>query len=360
LSSVSLNPKEVTEFQRQLRSWFENNKRNLPWRQERDPYSVWLSEVILQQTQVATGLSYYKNFKAKYPSLKHFAEASQEDILAMWAGLGYYRRARLLHEAARLVLRDYNGVIPSDYNEFLKLPGVGPYTASAVMSIAHGKPYAVLDGNVERVLARQFAIGENARDPKTKKKLMALADTLLDRENPGSFNEALMETGALICKPKKPLCESCPVRFKCRARDLGSPEDYPVLPKQKKEKLLRKLLWIEKENHVLLRRRGEKEWYTGLWDLPGGREAESTMHLKQLKQNLCGKKALLGVRHGITKYMVESRVYLFDLSLDKNFKKPRGSEWVWRRKSEVIRRKDELPSPTRKLIEKFEKKLEAE
>src|SRR3984885_5154286 len=212
-------PSDVSAIRRSLRKWYGKHKRDLPWRSTADPYRIWISEIMLQQTRVAAVIPYYERFLTLFPDPAALASAPEQKLLAAWAGLGYYSRARNLQKAARAIVQLPR--FPSDYSALLELPGVGDYTAAAVASIAFGRPHAVLDGNVLRVLSRMTADPGNIKSDAVRKKLRALAETLLDRRRPGEFNQALMELGATVCVPKQPLCGDCPVRLHSQARLQG-------------------------------------------------------------------------------------------------------------------------------------------
>ena len=229
-----MNDLQRREYRRRLRTWFRQTKRDLPWRDTRDPYRVWVSEVMLQQTQVATVVPYFQRFVARYPDILTLAGADQQDILKSWEKMGYYARARNLHKAAGIVAREYDGHVPSDYDTFRALPGVGDYIAAAVMSIAFERPFAVVDGNVKRVLSRLLMIEEPVNKPSSKKRFQSDADDLLDTKHPGDFNQAMMELGATVCRPKQPLCEDCPVLRYCAAYLAGCQSDFPVRAPRKK------------------------------------------------------------------------------------------------------------------------------
>ncbi|MCI0652515.1 MAG: A/G-specific adenine glycosylase [Planctomycetes bacterium] len=218
---------ECAGFARRLARWFARARRDLPWRRTRDPYAVWISEVMLQQTRVQAVIPYYERFLARFPTAAALAAAREEDVLAAWAGLGYYARGRNLHGAARALVREHGGSIPADYDAIRALPGIGAYTAAAIGSIAFGIPRAVLDGNVERVLCRYHALAGNPKAAPLAGRLRALAELSLDRRCPGDHNQALMELGALVCTPHDPQCAKCPVRAGCRARRAGAEHDYP-------------------------------------------------------------------------------------------------------------------------------------
>jgi A/G-specific adenine glycosylase len=250
-------------------AWYDRHRRDMPWRRTRDPYPVWLSEVMLQQTQVATARLYYDAFLTRFPTLEVLARAGPADVLAAWAGLGYYRRARHLHEAARVVVREHGGRVPDDPVAFRSLPGVGRYTTGAVLSICFDRPMAVLDGNVARVLSRLFALPAAIRDPRGARRLWALADSLVPMRRPGDWNQAMMELGATICTPRGPKCAICPLRPMCRARRLGRIEAFPpVVGRRASETARRAVALVARGARVLMARR-EGALLAGLWEPPG-------------------------------------------------------------------------------------------
>ena len=204
-------------FSTKIQRWYSKHKRDLPWRQNNDPYRIWLSEVILQQTRVVYGKSYFKRFTSTFPTIYDLANAPEDQVLKLWQGLGYYSRARNLHKTAKLITNEFNGVFPNNYSELLSLPGVGPYTAAAISSICFHLPHAVVDGNVYRVLARFFGIEDPIYTVQAKKRFEALANELLDEQQPGNYNQAIMEFGALQCKPKSPVCDLCILKNSCAA-----------------------------------------------------------------------------------------------------------------------------------------------
>jgi A/G-specific adenine glycosylase len=215
-------------FSAKIQRWYSIHKRDLPWRQNNDPYHIWLSEVILQQTRVVYGESYYKRFTSTFPTIYDLANAPEDQVLKLWQGLGYYSRARNLHKTAKLITNEFNGVFPNNYIELLSLPGVGPYTAAAISSICFRLPHAVVDGNVYRVLARFLGIEAPIDTGQAKKRFKALANELLDTNQPGNYNQALMEFGALQCKPKNPVCNLCILKNSCVALEKNKVNDYPV------------------------------------------------------------------------------------------------------------------------------------
>jgi len=224
-------------FSKQLTYWYLQNKRNLPWRSTLNAYTIWLSEIILQQTRVDQGMSYYLKFIKKFPTVFDLAEASEEQVLKLWQGLGYYSRARNLHYSAKYIVNELNGSFPTTHKELLKLKGVGDYTASAIASICFNEPTAVVDGNVYRVLARYFGINTAINTSKGIKEFKQLAQQLIDEENPGTHNQAIMEFGALMCKPNNPDCAICPLNNSCFALSKNSVKELPVKEKKAKIKL---------------------------------------------------------------------------------------------------------------------------
>tara|TARA_B100000508_G_scaffold136157_1_gene128773 strand:+ start:10413 stop:11456 length:1044 start_codon:yes stop_codon:yes gene_type:complete len=224
----------MQDFSLSIRLWFRQNSRTLPWRETKDPYLIWLSEIILQQTRVDQGRAYYEKFVKHYPKVQDLASASQENVLNDWQGLGYYSRARNLHYAAQQIVEEFDGFFPQTYKEIKSLKGVGDYTAAAIASFAFDLPYAVVDGNVYRVLSRYFADATPIDSTAGKKLFAAYAKELLSQEDPGEHNQAMMELGALVCKPKNPDCDNCPVQDSCEAYRKNEMLDYPVKSKKTK------------------------------------------------------------------------------------------------------------------------------
>jgi A/G-specific adenine glycosylase len=238
----------------------KKNTRLMPWKGEKDPYKIWLSEIILQQTRVEQGWDYYNRFVSNYRTIQDLAKAPELEVFKLWEGLGYYARCRNLLHTARVITNEYQGVFPKTYNEVVQLKGIGPYTAAAITSFAFGLPHAVIDGNVLRVLARIFGISDPIDGKTGKLKLTALADSLLDRKNPGLYNQAIMDFGAVVCKPALPLCHSCPAQKICLAHINDLVSKLPV----KGLKINRKKRWfyyflLEKNDHVLVRQRVEND-----------------------------------------------------------------------------------------------------
>ena len=215
----------MTTISAALISWFERNKRDLPWRNDRTAWKTLLSEIMLQQTRVDQALPYFEKFMLRFPTVLDFAKADQDEILLLWEGLGYYSRARNLHKTTQLIEEQFDGEIPNTYESLLLIKGIGPYTAAAVSSLVFNESRAVVDGNVIRVISRLFGIDEDVKTSAVKKRIQAIVDSLIDSAKPGLFNESLMELGATICKPKKPLCSACPIQNECIAYSQARTDD---------------------------------------------------------------------------------------------------------------------------------------
>lgn len=256
-------------FTENLLLWYPLHRRDLPWRETRSPYIIWLSEIILQQTRVAQGLPYFHAFIEKFPTVVDLAKAPEEEILRTWQGLGYYSRARNLHACARSIVNESNGEFPDNYAALLKLKGVGPYTAAAIASFAFKELVAVLDGNVFRVLARYFGLDMDISSPKGKKAFEKLANKLISKETPDQYNQAIMEFGALQCVPKKPDCNQCPISTGCHALKYDLVKTLPVNEKKVKIKSRYFLYFhIQIGDYTVVRKRKEKDIWQGLIDFP--------------------------------------------------------------------------------------------
>jgi len=256
-------------FSNKIINWYHLNKRDLPWRNSTDPYVIWLSEIILQQTRVDQGLDYFNRFLKNYPNVNALAQSSEKDILKLWQGLGYYSRARNLHYTANYISKELKGVFPNNYVDILKLKGVGEYTASAISSFSFDLPYPVIDGNVYRVLSRIFGIGLPIDSTEGKKAFKKLAFELIDTENPAIYNQAIMEFGALQCKPKSPNCEDCPFFLECYALKNNAIDEFPKKEKKikQRDRFFNYLVILDKDV-IYLKERTEKDIWKGLFDFP--------------------------------------------------------------------------------------------
>jgi A/G-specific adenine glycosylase len=259
--------------QKKLIFWFQKHQRDLPWRTRRTPYSTWISEMMLQQTQVQQVEPYFRRFINRFPTLSSLAKASTQDILKAWEGMGYYNRAGNLHQAAKLIVSRLGGKIPADFQELIKLPGIGRSTAGAILSLAYGQPFPVLDGNIRRVLIRFFYITKDPQKTDTIHKLWTISQSIIPRRNPGLFNEALMELGALICRPKNPDCTSCPLKNGCQGFHSGRPASLPIKrPKKPIPHFDVTAAVIQNKKKILITQRPEKGLLGGLWEFPGGKK----------------------------------------------------------------------------------------
>lgn len=260
----------MEEWPENLLRWFWQVKRDLPWRKTKDPYAIWVSEVMLQQTQVKTVIPYYHAFLERFPTLQSLAQAELDGVLEMWRGLGYYSRARHLWEGARFIMEKWEGKVPESYKNLIEIPGVGEYTAGAIASIAFNERVPVIDGNVKRVLARFLAWEEPAQKAKSRRTFLELLEEWQPADNPGDFNQALMELGATVCIPKTPKCDECPLEGGCSAHELGQELAFPVKQgQQSMSDALRLTLVIRKGNKILIKKRPASGLLANLWEFPG-------------------------------------------------------------------------------------------
>ncbi len=302
-------------FRQKLLRWYQKNKRDLPWRRTNDPYSIWVSEIMLQQTQVVTVIPYYEKFLKKFPTLLSLAQAKEEEVLSLWSGLGYYRRAKLLHRGTQEIHTKHQGKVPSTPEILKTIPGIGPYTAGAIASIAFQQPTPLVDGNVVRVLSRIFTKKGHAKEGKLQKEIWKQAAELVDPKKPGDFNQALMELGATVCRVALPSCPSCPLNSLCAGWKLGNPEQFPETPPTKKTLHLKRVVataW--QKDKLLLVKRKDSRWFQGLWELPHEYLAEGSSSLEvlqnflqqQLGISLKETKALPTTTHSITHHRIQS------------------------------------------------------
>lgn len=275
---------EREAFQTDLINWFEREQRQLPWRENQDPYRVWVSEIMLQQTRVDTVIPYFNRFIEQFPTIQTLAAADEDKVLKAWEGLGYYSRVRNLHTAVKEVQEQYGGKVPNTPKEISSLKGVGPYTAGAILSIAYGVPEPAVDGNVMRVLSRILLIWEDIAKPSVRKIFETAVRTIISHENPSYFNQALMELGALICTPTSPSCLLCPVREHCQAFEQGVQNELPIKTKKKKQRLVSLVAAVLKDNEgrFLIHKRPSEGLLANLWEFPN---VENHLSFKNEKQH---------------------------------------------------------------------------
>lgn len=312
------------DFRRRLLEWYDGVRRDLPWRRTADPYAIWVSEIMLQQTRAAAVIPYYERFLERFPTPERLASAGEEELLGAWSGLGYYSRARNLHRAAQAM----NGSFPATFEEIRSLPGVGDYTAAAIASIAFGLPYAAVDGNVIRVLSRVRNDGGDVSEAATRRRIAAEARDLLDPRRPGDFNQAMMELGATVCLPRQPQCLLCPVAGLCRAREAGTQNDLPRSSRrQRVERIERTLLIVEREGRLLLwQRAAESRRLAGFWELP-----EPQMFEKPPRARVIGS-----FRHSITNHHYTFHVAVVRPGMSAPCKQVVNCVWIARKALETM------------------------
>lgn len=260
----------MDNWSKELVQWYQENKRDLPWRRSKDPYGVWISEIMLQQTRVEAVIGYYQRFMEKFPTIQALAEAPIEQVLKAWEGLGYYSRARNLHKAAQVIMTEWQGEFPAKYEAVLALPGIGEYTAGAICSIARGEARPAVDGNVLRVISRIYAIEEDVLSTSVKRQITMIAEQNIPEGLAGEYTQSLMDLGAGICIPKYPRCSECPIASQCQAYAMGIAADLPHKKKKKPPKeVFRYVVVVKKDDKVLLTRRNEQNVLPGMWEFPG-------------------------------------------------------------------------------------------
>lgn len=319
-----------------LLEWYRAEARDLPWRRTNDPYAIWISEAMLQQTRVETVIDYWRRFLERLPTVEDLASAEEDVVLALWSGLGYYRRARSLHAAARRIVHEHDGRFPSDPEAAAELPGVGPYTVGAVLSIAYDVSLPLVDGNVERVFSRLFAIEAAAASPGLKRASWELAELFVPTERAGEWNQALMELGAVVCTPRAPRCLLCPLSRSCAARKTGDPESLPR-PKKKPETVdvALEILVVEGPEGWLLERRPDDGRMAGMWqfptrevEAPGGGISGLFPDSWPEGAGLEAAADLFEIRHGITRHRIRARVRRGSVG-------PLAESWEWFQPSEA-------------------------
>jgi len=334
----SITPSFLKKYHPALLGWYDENQRKLPWRETDDPYAIWISEVMLQQTQVRTVIPYYTRFMDRFPFVQKLARAPQQTVLKMWEGLGYYSRARNLHRAAQTIVHKYRGVIPQDWDQIRTLPGVGDYIGAAVLSIAFNLSYAVLDGNVKRVISRLFCLDAPINHSSAKKKFSLIADKLLYRPESGLYNQAMMELGALICAPNEPVCPGCPINFLCDAVQSARVTDYPKKIKPKSTPSHQMVAGVVvNANTILIVQRPENGLLGGLWEFPGGQvlEGEDTRNacIRCIKEstglNIEIRDYVTSIKHAYTHFKIKLDVFMCHTNSQSiKLNGPIGYRWI--------------------------------
>lgn len=299
--------------------WYQKNQRNLPWRKSKDPYDIWISEIMLQQTRVETVIAYYQKFMKRFPTIFDIAKSPIEDVLKHWEGLGYYSRARNIHKTSKIIVEQYNGVFPKTYKNVIDLPGIGPYTAGAILSIAYNKNYPAVDGNVLRVMSRFFCIEEDVALQISKKKIEDIVRYYIPEGGASDFNQALMELGALICIPQNPRCLLCPLQEDCKGFAEKKQSELPIKTKKTKPIIENYYIGIiYNKNKVLMNQRTEETLLKGLWEFPGVKarnKQDFIIHFQQ-KYNLTIDpiQFLMKTEHVFSHRHWKMKVYLCELS----------------------------------------------
>lgn len=347
-----------------LLKWFERNRRDLPWRHTKDPYRIWISEVMLQQTRVETVVPYYKRFIERFPTAEALASADRRDLLRLWEGLGYYSRARNLQDAARNVVESYAGVVPDDYRELISLKGIGPYTAAAILSIAFQKPHAVVDGNVIRVLSRYFGFEEDVRSQAVKKRIQEMADSILDHARPGDFNQAVMELGATLCVPVRPECGRCPLSGGCVAMRIAATDRIPWKSPQQSlpHHQIGVGILVDKKERTLIALRPEESMLGGLWEFPGkqkpGESIRATVR-RELREELGVeievRDKFMEIKHSYSHFRITLHAFLCRLTPEEQSPQAKSAteiRWV------PLRSLNDFPFPkaNRKVTEELIRK----
>lgn len=326
-----------------LIEWYQRNSRDLPWRKTESPYKIWISEVVLQQTQVKQGLQHYLNFVERFPDVKTLSEASEDEVLLYWKGLGYYSRALNLHKASQQVMEEFNGVFPNHYNDILKLKGVGKYTAAAISSICFNEKRPAIDGNFYRVLSRVFADDFDVSQSTAFQYFSELALQLMPDENPGEFNQAIMDLGAEVCKPKNPDCEHCPINEDCLAYSIGKVNSFPVKTKKvKTEDLILNYFFVFYKNQFLIKQRHDRFIWKKLYEFP-------SKIPEDFEENITDTKI---IKHKLTHKNLTIIINKVQLESEKIFKKfAEDHQFLMVTKEESHQKS--FPKPLEKYIDEF-------
>ncbi len=358
---MKISKQNAREFQKKLQAWYSTHHRKLPWRETQDPYKIWISEIMLQQTTVQSVIPYYTEWMTSFPDMLTLSKAPLQKVLKAWQGLGYYNRAKNLHRASKIIVTDFNGHIPQDYEDLIKLPGFGPYTTAAVLSIAFDKPHLTIDVNIRRIMMRLLKWSQKATSS-IDKKLHLYFLHLLPQKDIGIFNQALMELGSLVCRPKNPLCLLCPVIDFCGAYKAGKQEVIPIPEKRSYKKIDAVIGIIEKNGNFLIQKRPPTGLLADLWEFPGGKlkkgeTAEQALRREiqeEIGSNIQEVRFLTKVQHSYTQFQVTLQAWSCTLKTNPALDKDRH-RWV----SLKGMRQFPFPSGSAKVIQFLENRREA-
>ena len=326
---------------KKILAWYNRNERDLPWRRTSDPYRIWVSEIMLQQTQVNTVIPFYRQFLKRFPTARSLATAPLGKVLKAWENMGYYARARNLHTASKQIVKDFKGKIPDSWDELIQLPGIGQYTAGAILSIAFGKKVPVVDGNVRRLMARLYAVREPLSNASAQRRIRNLAEALLPEKDVGRFNQGLMELGATICVPRNPACSECPLPAACEAHKTQLQNELPVMPKRRPIPHYQVTAGVvrNKKGRLLIVQRHEEGLLGGLWKWPGGRKLPGESLKTCLKRTILDEvdaevdvgERIAKVGHAYTHFRIT--LHAFECTIRKG--KPKAlkcEDWCWTNK----------------------------
>lgn len=310
----SIHKANLRKYAKPLLKWFDHHQRDLPWRRQKTPYRIWVSEIMLQQTQVATVIAYFNRFMERFPDIESLAAAETEEVLRLWEGLGYYRRARQLHAAAQQIVQRHNGGFPEEFSDVIRLPGIGRYTAGAILSISLDHQLPILEGNTVRLYSRLIGLTSDPRQPDNQRRLWEFAEAILPSRRVGDFNQALMELGSQICTPNNPRCSTCPLINLCPTFQQGLQKSIPVTPRRNKiQEISESVLLVKRGGKYLLRKCQPGEWWEGLWDFPRYRTTCPAEMSWQLEHEF-GIRADFAAggwqcKHSVTRYRISLKCF---------------------------------------------------
>ncbi|MBF8984038.1 A/G-specific adenine glycosylase [Lutibacter sp. B2] len=353
-----IDQRNKLQWNQNLLKWYKKNHRILPWRERKDPYAIWISEIMLQQTRVETVISYFNRFMKAFPTIEELSNGNIDEVLKLWEGLGYYSRAKNIHKTAWIITSEYGGRFPTNYKDVIALPGIGPYTAGAIMSIAYNERYPAVDGNVLRVISRVYCIEEDIGNQNTKKEIEEIVYSVIPKKEARDFNQALMELGATICTPTSPKCIDCPICKSCRALEEEKQDTLPVKAKKPKKKVEKRYVAIIKQDEaILMKKRPDKGLLAGLWEYPnveGNNKEEFVSNCKKKYGILIKPLSFLGTEeHIFTHIHWKMKVYecSFENELQESEKIGNTMEWIL----EESRKNITIPTAFKRVEKLYEK-----